>query len=396
MKSQTPELAFFAAQFASLLVGPGKMFTTVDDLCRWAANEVGITGISLPTGMLNVRRMIHDKEHREETVEHYRNLGTRITRLESHVTGQQVCMHPAITCRFRGFAPRAFQHLSQYDLENRARTDMLEAIELSRLLGFTEHQTFPGGRSVPVATDPWNAYPPLLREKALAILAEKWEPILAAAGKAGVRVGFEIRHIMEDLCDVSDLLLFRRLLYSDDARRALAWGVDISHYEIDGDSPIHDLDLAIKEGLAIPGHAKQGIFDDEMPGHNRRPANKPWDKRAGQFCTFGTFNPLHAKALGQMLQDQHAKSETGIFAVIEGECMFLKNPAQGVKVAAGNLRRVFKGEDPIPFNEISPEEWDGPEFDKFADSGYTAEEVMALSADEVSGVTERLEKAGII
>ncbi len=289
------------------------------------------------------------------------------------------------------------QHCGVADLEAQARDEMLEAIELGRLLGIRRHQTFPGGRSVPVATDPWNAHPPLLREKALALLAVKWEPILKAAGRGGVRVGFEIRHIMEDLFSWRDLRDLRnKYLLDVVARNAFAWGVDVSHHEIDGDDPTEDVLECIKLGLAEPGHAKQGDFNSKKPGACRRPANMAWADRAGQFRTFGTVHPDHSRLFADVVLKAHERSAHGEFAVIEGECMAIRNPEQGLRVAAENLRLVFAGKEPVSLQEITLEPWDGPAFDKFADSGYTAEAVMALSGNDAKEVNRRLEHAGDI
>ena len=75
--------------------------------------------------------------------------------------------------------------------------------------------------------------------------------------------------------------------------------------------------------------------------------------------------------------------------------MALRNPIQGLKVSAENLRRLINGQDPMSLEEIKPEPWDGPAFDKFADSGYTAEAGMCLNVDDTLALQERLEAVGL-
>jgi hypothetical protein len=172
--------------------------------------------------------------------------------------------------------------------------------------------------------------------------------------------------------------------------------VDVSHHEIDGDDPTEDVFECIKLGLAEPGHAKQGDFSSKKPGACRRPANMAWADRAGQFRTFGTVHPDHSRLFAGVVLKAHERSTHGEFAVIEGECMAIRNPVQGLRVAAENLRLVFAGKEPVSLEEITLEPWDGPAFDKFADSGYTAEAVMALSGNDAKEVNRRLEHAGDI
>ncbi len=391
MKPQKPGIAFFAAQFASLLVGEGKHFSSFGDLCRWANNECGLTGVSMPVGMLDVPQMIQNADFRGSVLAEYASYGTPIIRLESHVVGQLVCVHPALLQRWVGFIPPELQGAPVHDVQSWARERMLEVVELSRLLGFEDHQTFPGGRSVPLLTDPWPAHADGLYENSLAYLARCWEPILQAASGAHLRIGFEIRHIMEDIATVPQLIDFSDML-ADDAASAAAWGVDVSHYEIDGDDPLHDLQLAIERGLVMPGHAKQGYFDESQPGHCRRPANMPWSERAGKFCTFGTHNPNNSREWVRSLMHAHHASTSGLHAVIEGECMFLRNPLQGMRVAAANLRQIMDGHAPTHLSQITPEPWDGPAFDSFAETGVKATELLGLWHEATEDVGRRVER----
>lgn len=394
-KPQNPPLAFFGAQFGALLVGEDNRFKTFDDLCKFAHNDCGINGVTLPTGMLDIKKMISDQDHREETMAHYESLGTPIRRLENHVTGQLVCIHEAVLPRFIGFSPLD-KNATRQVAEERAKQDFMEDITLSNLMGLKHIQTFPGGRSNPCATDPWNAYPDKLREYSLAILAEKWESILSYAGKQDVRIGFEIRHIMEDLFDMETFLLFRdKFLLDENAKSAADVGMDVSHYEIEGDNPYNDIVLCKENNLADMGHAKQGFFDESVVNCNRRPANRPWIERAGKFCTFGTHNPQNSHSWVNLMRQSHMRLEEGTHLVIEGECMFLRNPEQSMKVAAENLRLVLAGKSPVPINEITAEPWDGPAFDKFADSGYTAPEILNFNSTENEAIRQRLEQVGI-
>ncbi len=393
-----PPLAFFSAQCMALVghQDPNtQQFTTFDDVCRFAAGECGFTGISVHTGMLDVRKMISDDEFRNEVVEHFKELGTPIIRLESHFTGQRKVMHPAVVPRFRGSAPKWAQHLPHQELEAQASTEMMDILVLSSLLGLKHHQTFSGARANPVATDPWNAHPPLLRAKTLATIAYKWEKEFIFAADTGIRIGFEIGHIMEDLFGVRDLIDLESYLLDPRASKALDWGVDFSHWEIEGDDPKDDAELALKYNIGEMGHAKQGYFDPTQPFARRRPANLSWKERAGKFCTFGTHNPQNSKLWVRMMREAHARLPQGTWLVYEAECMFIRNIVQAMKIAADNLRLVLADKEPRPMSDIIPESWEGPAFDSFADSGYTAEEVLALSAPETVEVQKRLEHADI-
>jgi hypothetical protein len=390
-KPEKPILAFFSAQFNGQLVGPDNVFKTFEDLCKFAHDECGYNGVSLHTGMLDIEQINESHAYCEDLIAKFRNLGTPIVNLANHVVGQLVCVHQAVLPRFIGFAPDQLRDASVHQVQAWAALQMQKEILATYNLGLHHLHTFPGGKSVPVATDPWNAYPPQLREKALAILADSWEPNLSYAGGLGVKIGFEFRHIMEDLIRGQDMIDLRDIYILDAiAKTAVDTGTDYSHFQIDGDDPRDDSELVFNARMWSMNHAKFGFFDATIPGHCRRPANMPWSERAGKFCTFGIHNPEHARHFIMMVDKVHEREPEGTYIVVEGECMYLRNPKQGLSIAANNVRLVQAGKEPINFRDIEPLPWSGPAFDSFADSGYTAEQVMALDVVDSAAVRDRL------
>ncbi len=397
MKADTPQIAVFTPQFLAMCVGdkPGQ-YKSADDVWRYAAQTCGITGISMHIGMLDVPKLIEDTEAREAFVAHYRNLGLEIIGLESHTDGQLSSISECYLSRFLPFAPKRDQLAERATIENRARKRVQEALRLGKLFGISRHQTFPGGRGI-AHHDQWSTLPKGFREAAILQLAIQWEPTLEMAYECGQRIGMEIGHVMEGLTSVEDLLLMRGFLKSDSAKKALKEGIDFSHRDKEGNSTAQQYALAVAHDLDTPGHAKSGVFlEKKHAPFFRRQCALPFSEQSGKFATFGTVSPESAKLFGDALWREYNRNAGGSWGVIEGECMFIPNPLQAMRVAAENLRRVINGEDPISLQEITPEEWAGPTFETFAENpSVNTGDLLEMSREEIRTFNRRARELGL-
>ncbi len=397
-KPTEPQIAFFAPQYLALMDGaipPGRTahINGFDDVCRYAA-DCSITGIDLPIGMLDVNRMLNDDHFFGETVEHYRQLGTPIIRLSSHTDGQLLSLHSAYKPRFVGFAPKTDKKKSVRRLEQSATERIIDGLRLGKKLGTNMHQTFPGGRSVP-HHDQWSTLPKHFREISLLHLAMQWEPVFEVAAECKQEIGFEIGHVMESIQSVDDLLLFRSFLPKK-LHRYVKWGVDTSHFDKEGDSGDTHVEEAIKHNLDIPGHAKDGVFQesDSTPTRHRQNA-LPFAEQAGKFATFGIMNEASAHAFGRVLWRHHRRSSVTSYGVLEGECMFILNPFQSMRVGAENLRAVINDKPVTSLNQIKLEQWKGKTFESFAESSVKSSDLLELDQKELNKLRARAYQYGL-
>src|SRR3990167_8758298 len=195
-------LCFLNVQPHMLLVGKPGGFSTADDFHRFAANECGFTGITMPSGFLDLDAAINSSAYRDDFQAGLQKCGLTdgLVRMEMHVDGQNVCLHPSRAKRFGHFIDgENFRLMSQQQFEEAGQVKVKKAIDASAAFGFKDLPGFEGGRGFPAAMAKWSAWPKHLALWVMAFLACKWIPILEYAADKGVTVTFEIGHPENDI-----------------------------------------------------------------------------------------------------------------------------------------------------------------------------------------------------
>jgi len=207
-----PRVCLFLAQPAGTLIGPGKPFTNVWDLCKWAKNECGYEGVTAPAGLpfVDIDEVLRSDSYGPDILAKYKDCGTPLRRLEMHVVGQRMLMHPANMIRYKMFAPDWIPNGSVQEQEALAEKQALNIVSASAKLGFKEIVDFSGNRGWTAAKYPWSAYPLQWCLFILLLLIHKHRKVLATCAECGIKRGFEL-HPEEDLNSPLLLYLFREL-----------------------------------------------------------------------------------------------------------------------------------------------------------------------------------------
>jgi hypothetical protein len=227
----------------------------------------------------------------------------------------------------------------------------------------------------------------------------QWEETLKHATACGVEIGFEIWHVMQTLQSTMDIINMRNFLQSDEAKAATKVGLDVSHPDKEEDDTVTLVKDAVAADIIVPGHAKSAFFDRSVPGFRHRQHGLPFKDQAGKFATFGIFNPETAALFGSVLWLEHARNPKGAWGVYEGECLFLQNVRQGLKVGTENIRRVVDNQPTVSYDELKSgsgiEPWKGPNFESFADGNAPVRELLEMSDEEAAAFNERAGEFGL-
>lgn len=396
-----PKVAAFLAQPCGTLVGPGKPFATLADLCKWLHQEAGYEAVSLFAGdpCIDIGLATGNTQYCQDRLGFFRDLGTPAIRMEAHVVGQRMLMHPAELCRFKGFAgPRLAALSDEVGLHEAAATDeMVKVIQATHNLGFKRLVDFSGNRAWTAANYPWSAYPKGLLLKALLLVLLKHRSTLRLCAELGIVKGFEL-HPGEDLNSPYLLWLFRELAkrVAPEIVPAIGANFDASHPTLIGDDAAKHAAFLAEQGLLSMCHLKDGErwrhlnpASPELRGGSIRGdfAGK-WSSSPRRFCTFGLGMADWSKILPILLQVHHNQVDDIDF-VVEAECSRLPNMLQGLKVGAENARRARAGKALLDVSDVVPKPADGGDWEDFAfTKGLTPETLLAMTEQESSDIAE--------
>ncbi len=398
-----PRIAAFLAQPNGTLVGPGKPFATLADLCKWLRQEAGYEAVSLFAGepCLDVGLAAASHQYCYDRLGFFADLGTPAIRMESHIVGQRMLVHPAELCRFKGFAGPKLAELSN-DVgfhEAAAADEMVKVIQATHNLGFKRLVDFSGNRAWTAANYPWSAYPKHLLLKALLLVFLKHRNTLRLCAELGIVKGLEL-HPGEDLNSPYLLWLFRELVkkVAPEIVPAIGANFDASHPTLIGDDAAKHAAFLADEGLLSMCHLKDGerwrhlspTSPELRGGSIRGDFAGRWSLSPRRFCTFGLGMADWSKILPILLQ-AHQDQAAGLDFVVEAECSRLPNMLQGLKVGAENARRARAGKALLEVSDVVPEPADGGNWEQFAvTEGLLPDTMLAM------GLQESLDVAGLV
>lgn len=336
-----------------LLVGKPGGFTTQDDFHRFAA-DCGFTGVTMPTGFLDVPKAIESSNYRDDFQHglHKCGLTDGMVRCEMHTDGQGVCLLPGRAKRFGHFlAPDRFLQMGHLELEKIAKLNMLRNIDLSAAFGFKYLPGFCGGRGFAAAMAKWPAWPKHFAPWVMALLAYKWNPVLEYAADNGVIITFEIGHPENDLLTGENFVEFFNLL-SPSSKTAVGVNADWSHFLNIGIDPrphMEDVSLTL---CKVTNHYKWGaVVDKGDGGASMYGGWRNWSNASTTFFTYATVGP------DSLARDFHsfnfkrteAQGDAYLDVVYEGEDDTIKNPKQAMRIGAGNCLAAINN---TPFAKV--------------------------------------------
>jgi hypothetical protein len=421
-------VCFFAAQPYSLTVGKPDGFKTADDFYRFAADECGFEGVTLPAGspFINIEEALRSSMYRDDLQAKFRAYGLKegIVRLETHVVSQNICLHSSRRLKMGPFVSSDFRSFSHRQLEDRAAKMLRDIIDLSHLMGFRYLPGFSGGRGYAVAQAKWSAWPAYLREWIFALLAYKWIPNLEYAADRKQVKTFEFGHPENDILTGENFFLFYKLL-TPKARKAVGVNADKSHFDNVLVDFLPHFQKAAETGCEFSSHYKGGaVFETEDGSVSPYGGWRSWSTASSSFFTIGTVGSVesvrkfhHFHKERDHLQKQHGGSNPIVY---EGECVGIQNPKQAMEVGAHNCRALRDGTPlarlfwkyPLLLPERNREEfssepfledyngridldpWSGGPFDAFADTPVSAIELLEVDTGEEAGCRQILEAAG--
>ena len=424
-------LCFLAVQPYFLTVGKPGGFANEADFYRFAAEECGFEGVTLPAGppFIDIGKAITSGSYRDDLQARMQKYGLKhgVVRLEMHVVGQNVCLHSSRILRMGPFLnPHGFRGETSRSLEGMAEEEMRRIIDASAGFGFRHLVGFPGGRGYAAAQAKWSAWPKHFPEWVLALLAHKWNPILEYAAQRGVVITFEIGHPENDLLTGENFATFYAML-SPTAQTAVGVNADGSHFVNVGTNPLPHFRAAAKTGCEFTSHYKWGAVRDQFDG-SASPYGRwrPWSTASTSFYTIGTVGPVSlVRDYQAFMFEQHCAMNSrrvgGVDIVYEGECVGIPNPKQAMRIGAENCRALRDGKGLIrlrnimeaqaiqltPFvpngtpsleqpdgTETAIDPWEGGPFDAFADCPAKPWELLEMTADETSAARIILASAG--
>jgi sugar phosphate isomerase/epimerase len=414
-------LGFLAVQPYFLLVGQPGGFKTAADFYKFAAQDCGFEGVTLPAGdpfididKVNGGSTTYGDDFQAELKSYGLERGA--LRLEMHVVGQNVCLDPSRRLKFGHFITPDFRNKSHLEIEKMAANKMMEIIVASHKMGFRHIPGFCGGRGYAVGQAKWAAWPKHFALWVFALLASKWNPILEYAADRDQVITFEIGHPENDILTGKNFVLFWNML-TEKAQRAVGINTDGSHYVNVATNPIPHFTHAIKKtGCEITNHYKWGaVFDLFDGGASMYGGFDDWSKASNSFYTIGTVGDLDiVQGFHEINEAQHKRQirKGGVDIIYEGECVGIQNPKQAMMVGAGNCRALVDGSeftrlelfeeetglwDTTPDRgykklrrphlrkinkKIKLQPWGGGPFDAFADSPVSAPEQLSLTPEE--------------
>lgn len=405
-------LIAFNVQPHFLLVGQPGGFPTAKEFHEFVAS-CGFTGLSMPTGFVDIKKAIESQTYRDEFQAGLRACGLKdgLVRMEMHVDGQSVCVAPYRVKRVGHFVEKRFRTMTVQMLEARAKKNLMKAIDASSAFGFKYLPGFCGGRGFAAAMAKWPAWPKQLPVWVMALLALKWNPILEYAADKGVTIAFEFGHPENDILTGDNFCVFHSLL-SDKAKKAIGILADASHFLNVGINPMPHLLKAATTGCRVINHHKWGASVDRGDGCASVYGGwTHWSKSSTTFFTFATVGPDSlAREFHEFLRQRaEAQGEEFFDVVYEGEDATILNPKQAMKVGAHNcmaainntsfikLQGLVNGDDfvitkPRPSGEVklvgpggeqALEGWDGGSFDAAFNSPLKPWELLEMSRREI-------------
>jgi sugar phosphate isomerase/epimerase len=392
----TPKVALFLAQPNGALVGEGKPFSNLKDLCRWAHKECGYEGVTAPACLpfVDIDSVLKSDSYPDDLLAGYEAFGTPLLRLEMHTVGQRMLLHPAELARFSMFAGGNLAPTATFrEHEAAAEAEALKIVEASAKLGFKHLVDFSGNRGWTAAKYPWSAYPEKWRLYILLLALAKHRRVLARCAELGIARGFEL-HPGEDINSPLLLFLLRELAkqVAPETVPAIAANADASHPTLAGDDAARHFRFLHKEGLLQMCHLKDGergesfLAEDSLElraGSLRGDFAPRWSESWRRFCTFGTGMADWDTIIPILLQ-------AGVDFVVEGECSRFPNMMQALKIGAENARNAINGE---PFiQEIEVEEPVGGNWESFCAGPVPAAELLCMDAEETKAVEELRER----
>lgn len=314
--------AIFLAQF----MGDEAPFNTLDNICRWAADQ-GFVGVQIPTWesrLIDLQKAATSQDYCDELKGKIGEYGLQISELSTHLQGQLVAVHPAYDTLFDAFAP------AEVHGKPKARTEwaiqqLRWAAQASQRLGIDRHVTFSGALLWPFVY-PWPQRPAGLVETGFQELANRWLPILNAFDEAGVDLCYEI-HPGEDL---HDGVTFERFLEATGEHPRINMLFDPSHFVLQQLDYLAHIDIYhefikmfhVKDAEFNP-NGRTGVYG----------GYQSWVDRAGRFRSLGD-GQVDFKGIFSKL----AQYDYDGWAVMEWECC-LKSPEQGAREGAPFIKQ---------------------------------------------------------
>lgn len=256
-----PKIALFLAQPAGTLVGKGKPFKNIWELCRWAHDECGYEAVTAPacSPFIDIDLAVENSGYCASILGAYARCGTPLLRLEMHTLGQLQFLHPASVPRYAMFSDGVPSTADFRAHEAAAEAKRMKVVEASAKLRFKHIVDFSGNRGWTAAKYPWTAYPSEWRLTILLLALAKHRRVLARCAELGIKLGFEL-HPEEDINSPFLLWLMRELAkaVAPETVPAIAANWDGSHPTLAGDSALSHLRFLRKEDLLWMIHLKEG------------------------------------------------------------------------------------------------------------------------------------------
>ncbi len=399
-----PKKALFLAQPFGTLVGKGKPFKTLWDLCKWAANEAGFNAVTLPAGdaFMDIGKVLSSDAYGSDMMAKYAKCGTPALRFEMHTLGQQMLMHPSDFERYKGFGADfglgANATVSDYETTAEARA--LEVVQASAKLGFREVVDFSGNRGWVGALYPWSAYPKEWRLYILLLVLLKHRRVLAECAKFGIMRCLEL-HPMEDINSPLLLYMLRELakVVAPETVPAIKALADASHPGIAGDEADVHFEFMDEENLIGADHLKD--MEDaasflaptslvRRAGSRRGDFFKLWSNSPARFCTFGTGKTKWEKIIPIFLK-LHEQWPNGFPFVVEAECSKFTDMRQALKIASANVDRAIAGKPLDAGSGVVPKQGED-NWEQFCTSDTPPTTLLRMSPAEIAGVQRLKER----
>lgn len=421
---------FLEVQPHYLLVGNPNGFQTKEEFWKFAAQECGFVGITVAArpDLVNIRQLIEDPAYRDKWQSEFVKAGLTdgCSRLEAHVTMQNVCLDPSRRLKFGHFVRPDFRSVDHRQIEETAAAQVRDVIDAAAALGHRYIVGFSGGRGYAKAQAKWAAYPKFWKLWVFALLAAKWNSILEYAADRGVKLAFEIGHPENDILTGENFVLFWSML-TPKARKGVAVNLDGSHYANVGVNPVPHgqaivagtTDEQNPHGAHFVDHRKWGVAFDKFNGTASPYGGfDDWGTASSTFCTYGTISPAVVQQHHAFLQQRYAaQDEPDMPSVYEGECVFLRDPRVGMRVGFNNIKALHEGGQLTTLCNIAPashiqtetptlsgapyltglggkveiNNGNWPNFDAFADIPVKPWELLELQPDEVAACQSILE-----
>lgn len=431
--TRTRKIHFLEVQLHYLLVGQKNGFAMKDDFWKFAAS-CGFTGITVAVrpDIVDINQIITSSTYRDEWQNGFRSQGLDdgCSRLEAHVTMQNVCLDHSRKLKFGHFVTPHFHEVSHRHIEGLAAAQTRDIIDGSVALGHRYVVGFCGGRGYAKAQAKWSAYAKYWKLWVFALLATKWNHLLEYAADRNVKIAFEIGHPENDLITGSNVVLFWRML-TPKARRGMAVNLDGSHFVNVGKNPVPHGQAIVEgttdeenpHGIHFVDHCKWGVDFDLFDGKASPYGGfEDWGDSSTTFATYGIIGPdTTVRQHHTFLTDRYAaQGEPDMPNVYEAECVFIKDPRVGMEIGFDNIKALNEGgaltilHDAVPPAQIQTEapvrsgkphlmgpdgrkeidNGDWPNFDAFATIPVKAWELLDLDRNEIVACQAILERIG--